>query len=290
LKNLKKGFTIIELLIVIAIIGILAGTVAPKLIKEIRKATVAKVQHNLGVIRSRLSLDKTLLDEFPNLYDETNTNLLSAYSIEPTPGFTDRSKVSHKATSKVVETRSDDGGWYYIRSTGEIFANLPNGAYTKDSEYEIWNGEDEEIVDDEGTVEDNDTDDEATEDNSGTDWDDISSEALEGVSNFVGGSGDVYIDPNSSTGEYVVDIKPNIGWLSNFVEDAELTGNYFVYIDDVLVNSGEGTVTSNGEAMSTTSYRQKTGGNSSNNLKVAFEYIKDGETKIIYGQISLTNQ
>ncbi len=37
----------IELLIIIAIIGILAGTIAPKLLKEMRKATVAKVQHNL---------------------------------------------------------------------------------------------------------------------------------------------------------------------------------------------------------------------------------------------------
>lgn len=49
-SNLKNGFTIIELLVVIAIIGILTVTVVPKLLKEIRKGTVAKVQHNLGII------------------------------------------------------------------------------------------------------------------------------------------------------------------------------------------------------------------------------------------------
>lgn len=137
----------IELLIVIAIIGILATTLTPKLLKEIRKATVAKVQHNLGVIRSRLSLDKTLLEEFPDFFAVENidkTDLLKSYSIEPTPAFTGADGVSHGETSQVINSRTDDGGWFYIRETGEIYANLPNGAYTKDAEYEIWNRENEE--------------------------------------------------------------------------------------------------------------------------------------------------
>lgn len=145
MKKLNKGFTVIELLIVIAIIGILATTLAPKLLKEIRKATVAEVQHNLGVIRSRLSLDETLSEEFPDFFLDENidkTNLLKSYSIEPTPAFTSADGVSHKETSQVVTPRDNTGGWFYIRETGEIYANLPNGAYTKDKEYEIWNGED----------------------------------------------------------------------------------------------------------------------------------------------------
>lgn len=141
----------IELLIVIAIIGILATTLAPKLLKEIRKATVAKVQHNLGVIRSRLSLDETLLDVFPDLYTissgEDNADLLNAYSIETTPSFTDKNGVSHSETSQVLSTRNNEGGWYYKRSTGEIYANLPNGAYTYDKVYEIWNEEIQSLID-----------------------------------------------------------------------------------------------------------------------------------------------
>ena len=144
-NNLNKGFTMIELLVVIAIIGTLSGTVAPKLIKEVRKGKVAKVQHNLGIIRSKLSLDETFLDEFPNLYDETNTSLLESYSIEPTPAFADGDGDSHEASSKVVYSRSDDGGWLYNKDVGEMYANLPDGAYTKDDEYEIWNGETDTI-------------------------------------------------------------------------------------------------------------------------------------------------
>ena len=109
LKKLNKGFTIIELLIVIAIIGVLAAAVTPKLFKELRKATVATVQHNLGVIRSRLSIDETLLEEFPDLADEDggdNTNLLKTYSIESTPGFTDSDGNSYPETNKVFDKRN----------------------------------------------------------------------------------------------------------------------------------------------------------------------------------------
>jgi len=135
---------VIELFVVIAIIGILATTLAPKLFKEIRKATVAKVQHNLGVIRSRLSLDETLSDEFPNLFDDgigEESALLKSYNIELTPAFTDSNGVSHEKSYKVVTHRNNTGGWFYNRETGEIYANLPNGAYTKDSKYEIWEEE-----------------------------------------------------------------------------------------------------------------------------------------------------
>jgi prepilin-type N-terminal cleavage/methylation domain-containing protein len=121
-NNLKKGFTIIELLVVIAMIGVLAGTVAPKLLKEMRKATVAKVQHNLGVIRSRLSLDETFLEEFPNLYSETSTDLLKTYSIESTPSFRDGAGEGHEATSKVVYSRTDDGGWEDMVD-GEVYSS-----------------------------------------------------------------------------------------------------------------------------------------------------------------------
>jgi len=104
------------------------------------------VQHNLGVIRSRLSLDETFLEEFPDLAGEDNSDLLELYRIEATPGFTDLDGDSYKETFEVVTSRNDKGGWYYIRESGEIYANLPNGAYTKDEAYEIWNEEDSNSI------------------------------------------------------------------------------------------------------------------------------------------------
>jgi len=136
----KYGFTMIEMLIVVAIIGILSATATPKLLKEMRKGKVAKVQHNLGIIESKLSYDETLLDEFPDLVKDngTVTDLSEAYSINSTPGFTDSDGISYPENDQVIDTRDNTGGWLYDRTEGEIYANLPNGAYTYDEEYEIW--------------------------------------------------------------------------------------------------------------------------------------------------------
>lgn len=140
----KKGFTIIELLVVIATISILTAIIVPKILKEVRRSIVAKVQHNLGVIRFQLSLDNSLAEEFPDLVNG-DTNLLNSYNIKPIPGFTDSNGISYPEKSKVVDERDNKGGWFYDRVQGKIYANLPNGAYTKDEEYELWEEEISEI-------------------------------------------------------------------------------------------------------------------------------------------------
>lgn len=102
---------------------------------------MAKVKHNLGIIRSSLALDHNLLEKFPDLSKDDNSSLLKIYSILPTPSFTDENGNGHVETSQIVDSKTNQGGWFYIRNSGEIYANLPNGAYTKDQEYEIWNDE-----------------------------------------------------------------------------------------------------------------------------------------------------
>lgn len=136
-KNL--GFTMIELLIIIGIIGLLATTLVPKLRKELAKGKVAKVQYKLGLIRSKLSIDSNFSDEFPDLVN-ADDNLLDQFDVHPTEAFSSE-KGSFGETDRVVGIRDNKGGWFYNRTTDEIYANLPNGAYTYDKEYEIWKGE-----------------------------------------------------------------------------------------------------------------------------------------------------
>ncbi|MCC0669416.1 MULTISPECIES: prepilin-type N-terminal cleavage/methylation domain-containing protein [Clostridioides] len=51
MKN-KKGFTLVELLVVIAIIGILAIVALPALFKNIEKAKIAKLESDISAIKS----------------------------------------------------------------------------------------------------------------------------------------------------------------------------------------------------------------------------------------------
>jgi hypothetical protein len=124
------------MVVVTAITLLLSGTVAPKVIKQFRKSKVAKVKSNLSAIRTKLFVEVVSSGEFPNLYDETNTDLLKNYNIGDTPSFK-----GNAASSKVTYSRTDTGGWVYNREEGEIYANLPDGAYTLDVENEIWGGE-----------------------------------------------------------------------------------------------------------------------------------------------------
>lgn len=55
IKN-QKGFTLVELMVVIAIIGVLAAIAVPKLTSSTNSAKVAKIQADLRTIDSALTL------------------------------------------------------------------------------------------------------------------------------------------------------------------------------------------------------------------------------------------
>ena len=56
---MKKGFTLLELLIVVIVIGILAGVAIPQYLKVVERGKVAKAKNNLALIAQAEKMYRT---------------------------------------------------------------------------------------------------------------------------------------------------------------------------------------------------------------------------------------
>ena len=136
-KN-KSGFTLIELMIVVAIIGILAAIAIPKFASLIRKSAEGASKGNLGAIRSALSIYYGDMEgQYPgNLASMT----IAGKYLNPVPSA--RAPNYHPDTSTVLEgaSSSNDGaGWLYNNingdaNVGSLFVNCTH----TDTKGSIW--------------------------------------------------------------------------------------------------------------------------------------------------------
>lgn len=119
----RKGFTLVELVIVIAILGILAGVAIPAYADLQAQARSSQAQATLGSFRSALGIyyGKNK-GTWPTL---ANLPTLFADGVLPTPIISsDSAKNINTAVAWVTGGPSADvGGWMYNATTGTIQIN-----------------------------------------------------------------------------------------------------------------------------------------------------------------------
>jgi len=122
--QVKRAFTLIEILIVVVILGILAAIVIPQFSDASTEANEANVRSQLQTLRGQLELYKVQHnDEFPDLATNGWQDLIDQDYIQAAP----RNPLSD--SSDIAAAYGDpDSGWVWI--TGVNVNGLPTGDLT----------------------------------------------------------------------------------------------------------------------------------------------------------------
>jgi len=119
----RSGFTLVEILIVVIILGILAAIVIPQFTDASTQARLSSLKSNLQTIRSQIELYKVQHSDTPPALATFNAQMttvgadgygpyLQAVPVNP---FSDSNNVAAAAAPTGV-------GWAYTEATGEIHA------------------------------------------------------------------------------------------------------------------------------------------------------------------------
>jgi len=149
----KKGFTLVELIIVVTILGIMAAIVIPTFQGNVATARESASKSNLMTIRTQIELYKLQHNGYPPGYTNgagidiptlvlqltgttTVTGVTSPSTVPSTPflygpylkkipknSFNNLSTIAYAADFS-AEVDGTSSGWLYIKETGEIAMNM----------------------------------------------------------------------------------------------------------------------------------------------------------------------
>ncbi len=116
------GFTLIELMIVVAIVGLLAAIAIPKFGGMLVRAKEAKAKARLGSLRSAVSIYTADMEgRFPEILTGVVPNHISMI-----PEIGIPSPVNHgdnNANRATLNDWASDEAWVYNSATGKLFIN-----------------------------------------------------------------------------------------------------------------------------------------------------------------------
>lgn len=133
----QKGFTLIEILIVIAILGILVAIIAPNYIGFDYDARGAASRSNLGSLRAALVLYRVKIGDYPNTLAVLTTSNVSPDNKPVISKIPKEFISSSPGSAQESAVYAGDGGWVY--SGGSVYIDWD--ANDGDSKWGVYSQE-----------------------------------------------------------------------------------------------------------------------------------------------------
>ena len=140
---MRRGFTLLELLIVISIIAILAAAIIPNFVGFDAEAKVTTTQTNLGTLRTRVTLYRAKEGEYPEKLEDLLAKNYDDQGVRrPYLEKMPIEMVSSKGGNATVEDKTSqdpltgDGGWVYIKDRAQVLVDVTEPLSSRWGTYE----------------------------------------------------------------------------------------------------------------------------------------------------------